>query len=514
MVRKGGTLTNVLVFMSSTIVVGFVSWLLLQHLLVKKPVNDRAEKLTSSESGKSEEVSKNASPRLTPEQELNIQKELDRRKAEEERLLAEKADNLRKERISKSVKIVEQVIVAKKWVVAENEIGLLLDDEFPLTEVARFNDLIAVGKAKERESLLAVQKLLDDAHHLDNGKYSPEAVALLDEALLIYPGHAPSMELRKKINAYSYSLRVPEDVATLNDAVDQLRAGDTAILSSGGHKLSALFNKGVNIKGQGEKLTFVECDTTVISAFTLTGDDQFYSISDLTVKGLNYQDDEVERFPLIMLSSNLSMRNVTVQGGSGHGVAVVCGMLSMVKCHVTENAWDGVSVMGGESVAELLDSDVSGNYEHGVDFWNGASGKLSNVIANENAGSGVLVMGKGAKVELIQVKTEKNSQCGIVINSQAEVKVDRVFSSGNQLSGLVLQGRGTKLTCGVTVSNKNGEAGFFIDPASTVENFISATSEGNGAGNVIRKAIVWPKIPEAPAPSAVGPEAGADKKTI
>jgi hypothetical protein len=120
-------------------------------------------------------------------------------------------------------------------------------------------------------------------------------------------------------------------------------------------------------------------------------------------------------------------------------------------------------------------------------------------------------MGKGAMVELVQVQTQNNSQCGIVVSHQAEVKVERVFSSDNQLSGLVLQGKGTKLTCGIVVSNNNGEAGYFIDPDSTVENFISATSEGNSEGDVIRKAVILPEVPDAPVGEDL-PE--TDKKTI
>lgn len=512
--RKGGTLVNVLVFVSAATVVGFVSWLLLLHLFPRTPRNYESEKLPLKEVVVEEQVTKQAPPELTAEQKLKIQKELDRRKAEKERKLIEKAEKDKEERISKNVKAVEQALAARQWKVAENKIGLLLDDEYALTEVARFNDLIVKGKAKEREDILEVEKLLTAAKQLDDGKYSAEAVALLDRALLIYPMHAPSVELRKKINAYPYSLRVPEDVATLSDAVDRLRAGDTAILGAGVHKFPTLLNKGVNIKGQGEKLTSIECDTTTNSAFTLTGADEFYTISDLTVTGSNYEDDRVERFPLIALNANLTMRNVTVEKGSGHGVAVISGKLIMEKCHVSKNAWDGVSVMGVKSVAEIKDSDISGNFDHGVDFWNGASGKLTNVTADENAGTGVLIMGLGAKVDLVQVKTQNNSQCGIVINSQAEAKMERVFSSGNLLSGLVLQGKGTKLTCGIIVSNKNGEAGYFIDPASTVENFISATAEGNRAGNVIREAMVLPKIPKVPEPPVAVPVPEDVKKTI
>ena len=500
--RSGGISTNVLVFMSVACVVGFVSWLLLQHLVFKNLENDVTENVPEMLSSEEELIVVEKPPELTPEERLQIQQELDRRNAETERMLAEKKEELkqqRKIRIAKNLSAAEEAIAAKQWKLAETHIGLLLDDSYSFEAAVKFKDLIEKAKLKESVDLLMVGKFLDAAQNLDTGEYSPIAIDLLDKALLIVPNHPSSLALRKKINAYSYSLRVPEDVATLNAAVEMLRAGDTAILSEGVHKFSALLNKGIKIKGQGENLTFIECDTRVTSAFTLTGIDQSYLISDLTVMGTSYEDDAVERFPLIMLAVNLTMRNVTVKNGSGHGVAVISGRLNMVKCKLTENAWDGVSIMGAKSYAEITDCDVSGNYDHGVDFWNGASGKLTNVTVNQNSGSGILIMGKVAKVHLVQVKSERNSQCGIVINSQAQAKLERVFSARNQLSGIVVQGRGTKLTCGLTVSNENGEAGFFIDPAATIENFIATTAEGNGIGDVIRKAMIPPKIPVPPA---------------
>jgi hypothetical protein len=493
----------VLAFICAACVVGFVCWLLLQHLVFKTPKNDVTETVQEELSTGGELVVVEKPPELTPEEELQIQQELDRRKAVKDRMLAEKKKaeriQLRKLRIATNLRATGRAIDAKQWKLAGAHIGLLLDDSYSVQAVAEFNDSIEKAKLKERVEMLDVRKILEAAQKLDTGKYSPVAIDLLDKALLIDPIHPSSIALRKKINGYPYSLRVPEEVATLNDAVDMLRAGDTAILSKGIHKFPTMLDKGIKIKGQGEKLTFIECDTTVTSAFTLTGTDQFYLISDLTVEGTNYEDDAAKRFPLIMLAVNLTMRNVTVKNGSGHGVAVISGRLKMEKCKLTENAWDGVSIMGSNSYAEISDCDVSGNYDHGVDFWNGASGKLTNVTANENSGSGVLIMGKGAKVHLVQVKTERNSQCGIVINSQAQAKLERVFSASNQLSGIVVQGRGTKLSCGITVSNGNGEAGFFIDPAAIIENFIGTTSESNGAGDVIRKAVALPKLPIPPA---------------
>lgn len=487
-------MANVLIFISAASVVGFVSWLLLQHFFYRSPL------FTGSEYGSNEAI-KESMPGLTAKERFLLKKEKDRvNAAEQQRLVAE--EKIAKQlRIENSIRVFEQALKAKEWKAAENSVGLLLDDSYSLTEVSKFNDLIANGRGQERKDLMEVEKLIGSAKALDLGKYSPEAINLLDRALLIYPGHSSAVALRKKMNTHPYSLRVPEDAATLNEAASRLREGDTIELSKGVHKLQAMLDKGLHIKGKGEGVTIIECDTTTTSAFTLTGDDQFYTISNLAVRGVSYEDDALERFPLIMLAANLTMRNVTVKESSGHGVAVVSGMLNMAKCKVTSNSWDGVSVMGTSSYAEIKDSDLSGNYEHGVDFWKGASGKLTDITANSNAGSGVLIMGEGSNVKLEKVKTESNSQCGVVIHYQAEATLDQVWAINNVLSGVVVQGKGSKLNCGIIASNNNGEAGFFIDPSATVENFISTSAKGNSGGDVIRKALIQPM--EAKPPVAV-----------
>ena len=490
--RKGGVLGNTVIFVSAACAVGVLSVFILKNFFTQ----DVAPSVT--EDTLFEEVD----PVLAEQEMLKIKEEEARleaeREAERQRVILEQQEKAKELRLKTHLRAVQDAILAKEWKTAEVNVGLLLDDAYALDEVAKLNEQIEEGKQKERAELLKVQSLLESAQVLDKGQYSPEALELLEQALLIYPGHGPSEALRKKFMAYPYELRVPEDAETIMEAVKLLRSGDTVLLNEGVYKLPVLINKAVKIKGKGEKLTFIEADTREHSAFTLAGDDGAYLISDLTVQGVNYEDDAVTRFPLIVTHSDLMLRNVTVKNGSGHGVAVLSGRFNMVNCRSTGNAWDGVSVVGKGSYAEITDCEMSDNFEHGVDFWNGASGKLTKVTANRNTGSGVVIMGKAAKVDLEQIRTQDNSQCGVVISSQAESKLDRVFSSGNVLSGVVIQGQATKVVFGITVANNNGEAGFIIDPASTVENFISTTSEGNSAGNLIKKALVVPELPAPP----------------
>ena len=483
--RKGGVQMGML-----AIIVAVLSlFIALLAYYYYKPIDGKkkTENLTSVSSERPKVT-------LTAEQKRLIQAEKRRRLAEEEVKFKEQQELEKQLRIEENLESVTSAITDRKWVVVEVLMEELLNDGYPKLDLLALEEQMTQVKLKEEEDIRSVEDILKSVKLMDKGKFSPEAIVMLDEALEIYPNYEPTVTLKNKINGYPYSIRVPEDVASLNEAAEKLRKGDTLILGSGKHKLTAVLDKGIQIKGQGQKLTSIQCVTRDGAAFALTGDDEVYKISDLTVEGLSYIDDALERYPLILVKSNVTIENVTVMNGSGHGVAVIGGNLKMMNCKVAGNAWDGVSVIGKASSAEILDSEITGNYEHGVDFWKGAKGKLVNLKVFENIASGVVVMGQGTTVKLEQVQTMRNRHSGILINTQAEVSLDRVFSSENVLSGIVIQDQGTKVHCGITVSNNNMEAGFFISPSAIIENFLVTTSEGNKGGNVIRAELRNPQV--------------------
>ena len=493
--RRGGTQAGILVITISVLALCVILGLLAYHHFqpgankadrAKEEANlTSSENLNSSENLTSKLSETKPAPVLSEEQKQLIKAEQERREAEQK----EQAELERKQRIESNLKDVKSAITNRKWIVVEVLVDELSNDEYPDSELAILNEEIAQARLQEKEEIRRVEEILKSVEPLDTGKYSPEAIAKINEALEIYPNYEPSLALKRKIEAYPFSIKVPEEVATLAEAAQKLRAGDTLILSKGTYDLTGVFNKGIKIKGGGEKLTTIQCLTQKGSAIAMVGNDQEYALSDLTIKGLSYEDNAIDRYPLILINAKVTMSNVTVLNGSGHGIAVTGGSLDMSNCKVSKNAWDGVNVVGNDSSAIIKDSEIIGNYEHGVDFWQGATGTLTNVKANENIASGVVMMGAGTKVKLEQVQTIRNRHCGILVNTQAEAHLDRVFSSDNQLSGVVVQDQGTKVKCGITVSNNNLEAGFLISPAAEIENFIAATSEGNKGGNVIKAEI-------------------------
>ncbi len=461
-----------------------LAWSLLHFLMPKKNLADE-KRFKQEQLDRQYELQRSSREKLEREKKLEAEKT---RLAEELRLkmLAEERRNT----IAQQLSQFHAAVATSEWEDAEKSVGVLQDVEYDLTEVAKLTDLLDQKRAEQRQRLIKVSELLGKARALDNGKYSKEAIGYLDEALQMMPDHPEVKELRNKIDAYTATVKVPEDFASLSDALVELRAGDTILLAKGIYKTPTVISKAVIIKGAGVGETVIECDTRTAPALFFSGGEKVYKVSDLSVKGVNYNDNQEERFPLVAVEANVLLERVKVENSASHGIAVTSGILTMKDSTVTACAWDGVSVKGLESKLIIEDCKIIENYEHGIDFWEGASGKVLRTEVKNCAGSGIVVMGKGANVVLEQVQIYGNQQSGILVNSEAVAKLKKVFVSKNVLSGVVIQGKGTKVECGILVSNRNGEAGYFIDPAATVEGFENVTAEKNKKGKLVRKAFV------------------------
>jgi len=416
-----------------------------------------------------------------------------------EKIAKEKALKLKEENRLKRIKqnsiACSVAIKEKRWKLAKKYIGDLQDDQHDLVEISKLQTRIDQGKDAERKVLIRVNTLLPQAKELDTGVYSAEAIKLLDEALTLYPDHPEATLLRKKIDAYQSEFRIPEDYKTIAEVIPKLRAGDTILIGKGTYNLSSIITKPVTIKGAGIGKTIIESDTTKHSAFVFLKDQQAggktSKLSDLTIRGTTYQDFNIDRYPLVLVKTEVTIENTLIEMSSGHGVAVLSGSLKLSNSEITANGWDGVSVRGAGAVAHISKCKVHTNYDHGIDFWKDASGSISECEVYENTGSGVVVMGKKATVKITQVRSYKNEQCGIVAMDEASIDLARVVTASNVLSGIVVQGKNSKANFGMVISNSNKEAGYYLDPASTITGYEHTTSEGNAKGNLLRKALEY-----------------------
>eukprot|EP00112_Aurelia_sp_Birch-Aquarium-sp1_P008576 Seg19489.1 transcript_id=Seg19489.1/GoldUCD/mRNA.D3Y31 product="hypothetical protein" protein_id=Seg19489.1/GoldUCD/D3Y31 len=366
----------------------------------------------------------------------------------------------------------------------------MLDHGVEQEKAAAFYDFLDKKEEEEKQRLLAVNKLLDKARQLDNGMRSDEALGLLEQAKQLMPQHPEVNALKKKMSAYPFELHVPKDVASIDEALPKLKAGDTLVIGEGKFYCSVSLDKKINIKGAGVGKTVLECDTTVGTALYFQNGSKGSTVSDLSIKGMIDENNAAERFALILLEDDVSVSDIDASGSTGHGIAVLSGMLSLTDSVVHANYWDGINIKGKDAKAVVKKCTVKGNYEHGVDVWQGAQVSLIECEVAGNSGTGVVLMGDGSHGNLTQVKVNTNRQAGVLHTNGSKAKYERVMIEGNLLSGMVIQGAKTQADFAIVVSNRNGEAGFIIDPSSTVEGFHSATMEKNKRGGVVRKALI------------------------
>ena len=489
-----GGVGSFFLFLLIAIAVAAASWGLL-ILLVPKP-NKVSKKSAQSSQNQALAEDENLRRKKANDARNEAQRQQTEKREQQrnERIQAEKikAEAQRKSRIKKNLGICKHAIARKQWQKAQKFIGLLEDDQFDLVQTAKLLDSVEKGQSNERKALRKVNELIAKARTLDNGKYSAAALGYLSQARIIIPEHPEVIALYKKMNAYVNEIRVPQDRATIAEAIPLLRAGDTLILGEGKYIGPIVTPKPIVIKGAGMDKTTIECDTIKNSALHINGGKRAYEISNLTITATSYADDAASRNPLILVEGDLLLKNVLVRRSSGHGIAVISGTLTVENSTITENAWDGISLKGVDSSAVINNSKIISNYDHGIDFWQGASGVVMKSEIAKNTGSGIVVMGENASVELTQVTLKQNFQCGLVVADSASVKLQRVVSSYNTLSGIVVQGEATKADFGIVVSNKNHEVGYFIDPKSTIIGFENATAEGNKKGNTLRQSPTPP----------------------
>ncbi len=418
-----------------------------------------------------------------------------------------RAEAAKQARMKRNVARCRKAISAKQWKRAYKLIGMLEDDQYDPEKTALLTEQVSRGKRAERQAFTKVNELLAKAQQLDNGKYSAKALEFLSQALLIMPKHPEVLRLYKKMNSYVNEIRVPEDVPTIQVAIPLLREGDTLLLAKGRYNAPLVLPKPIIIKGAGAKLTTIVCDTLKYSAIDSKKGKRPYEVSDLTITGTSYDDAAQERNPLIFVDGDFIFKNVVITRSSGHGIAVLSGKLVITDSIISFNAWDGISVSGKDATAVITNCKILNNYDHGVDFWQGAHGKVENSKLSTNSGSGAVVMGAGSQVELTQLQLTKNRQCGAVIAEQAHAVLKRVLALENTLSGIVVQGQGTSVEFGIVVSNKNREVGYFIDPQSKLIGFSNVTAEKNQRGNILRKPPTAPKeLPKDQPPKNKNPK--------
>lgn len=437
---------------------------------------------------------------------------LEQHNQEVQRLQLQMQQNIAAERLDEASLTLEQlkaicanITAYERELTAAREHQLLREDTLSRFEKAldiwalddaliASNELKGMCLSEASQQLLVMQSRLTDARslderarqqaetlsQLDSAEYSAELIQQVAESLLNFPAHPALLALQVRLISYPQTVRVPGDVASLEDALEILRAGDILLLGEGVFYAELMITKPIAIRGAGIGKTIIESETRSGPALFFQHEKGQSILAGVELKG---DRDSLNTHSLIVVKgANLSISGCRVSSSAGHGIAVLAGDVDLVDCVISDNAWDGISAHGCQSQVSLKSSKFSFNGEHGMDFWNGAKGVIVKCEATENSKTGVVAVGAGTRLRGLSLQSSSNREAGFYVSAQATALYQSARAHGNSFSGFVLDGENSRLELKSSVSSGNFEFGYFIDPRSSFIHTPPLAGEGNLMG--------------------------------
>ncbi|NWK54241.1 right-handed parallel beta-helix repeat-containing protein [Verrucomicrobiaceae bacterium N1E253] len=362
----------------------------------------------------------------------------------------------------------------------------------------RMNQALAELQARQRQALALMQQ----AKELDKGEYSSEAVRLLDQAAQLDPDNPEVKKLHQKINNYSRTVKVPEDVATITEAIAMARARDRVEIAPGIYHESIILDKPIKLEGGAGvgKLENKEPNTRAsekprervilqlpageapLLTVRATADGSHISGISFQHAGFDYDDERASA--VIVQGASVTISECSIRQAAGHGLAVIDGAkVRALGCSFTHCGWDGVSVYGKSdkrnSYAELFNCISQDNIQHGMEFWNGGHGKVENCRVLANGLCGILAMSPLAQLTVQTSVCSRNRSAGILVSDQVKGKLVANRCDNNLLSGIVARGQGTDVQLINNVSNGNQEVGILIHQGVKRSAFSGNQATGN-----------------------------------
>ena len=191
-------------------------------------------------------------------------------------------------------------------------------------------------------------------------------------------------------------LSVPEDYATVQEAVDAIAPGGTITIAEGTYTGGVTLWKPVTLKGAGREATVLQ-----------------------------------------------------TQEGQGPVISVPLGVqeVRLEKLTVRESESDGLWTYGQAHLEEL---QVSGNGGNGLVVAGSAQVNLQNSEVSDNGKYGLYV-GDSAQVNLINSKVSDNEDRGLYVVDSAQVSLTNCQVSGNEQDGLFVGGSGLVTVAGCLI---------------------------------------------------------------
>lgn len=365
-----------------------------------------------------------------------------------------------------------------------------LKQKAPRSEsIAEFTNKIKAQEFQLRMRHEKAERLYLQATELDTGEYSPRAIMLLEEAGRLNPKSIKIMNLYKKMGNYARALKVPEDYPTIQEAINAARPRDIIRISTGTYNTAIYIDRPIKLVGDPEGGVVIQMPASEAGLITVTPTAIGTSISNLELRHLGF-DHGADRFSGITIEAkNTTVTSCSIENMAGHGIAVLGGASARIlNCKISRAGWDGISIYGSSSQADIIDTWSQDNIQHGVGFWQGGKGSVNNTKTIKNGLCGIVAMGAGVNVNLASNTCSNNRGAGILLSEGAHGTITANNCEKNLLSGIVARGPMTEVAMRENVADDNSEVGILTHQGVNVAEFEGNLANNNGDKQIWRDA--------------------------
>lgn len=360
--------------------------------------------------------------------------------AEAEELKSRIAEARAAERLKHALEDVRKKIEAKQWDAAIVAAETVTKDHPADKAAGELLQEAKAGKTKAEADRVKALDLFSKARERDKGAFDDQALGLLRQATLLAPDNAEIKALFDKMSSYIRTLQVPGDYATPVEALAAARDRDRIVIAEGTWVGPLLVDKVLELQGAGSGKTIIECPAGDSAVLSVGPDAKEARFTGLTFRHQLF-DAGTERFPAALVRGGSAIfADCRFVDASGHGLAVLeKGKAEASRCVFTGNGWDGASAKGAGTTLDLKECEASGNFEHGIDLWDGAGGTLSGNRCEHNSRNGIQVDSSTGSVNVLANQLGGNREFGLVLASGTAGKVADNVIEANQLGGLVVR---------------------------------------------------------------------------
>lgn len=383
----------------------------------------------------------------------------------------------------------------RKWEEAVRSANrlLALSSEDPDGKAILADATAAIDKqAADRAGALG---LLEKAAALDKGVFDQQALDWLREAAALDPENREIRERLERMASYTRTLRVPGDFETPAEALAAARDHDRIVVAERSFLGPIVINAAVDLQGAGSGKTFIECEAADGSAITIGPGGKGARVTGFSFQHRAFAPDGKERFSAALVRGGaVTFTDCAFSNASGHGLAVIeAGEAVANRCRFVENGWNGAAAIGKGAKLDLRESGFIGNFENGIESWDGASLTATGNRCEGNSRNGIHCDNGGAGVVLENNQLVANREFGLVIGSATDGRVSNNTARSNLLGGFVLKAAAAAVKVAGNQITLNEGPGLVLEKGLSAAGFTGNTMSKNKPRDILENADLTPK---------------------